>query len=198
MHMLIFIMIIGAESVIKKEGNKIIKTRIKKSYRLEKLDEKIRKTRNKKEANFLRKVRRLGLNVPNIFYEGDFSIEMNFIDGKIVKDIFNENFEYVSEKIGKMISVLHKNNIIHGDLTTSNMILKNRKLYLIDFGLGFFSQKIEDKAMDLYLLKTILESTHFLFAEKSWKIIIKNYNFEKEQIIKTLSKIEKRGRYNKR
>ena len=85
--------------------------------------------------------------------------------------------------------------------STENMILKDSNLYLIDFGLGFHSQKIEDKAIDLYLLHEALESTHFNVLKKIWKVILETYKKsykEAEKVIKTLSDIEKRGRYQKR
>jgi Kae1-associated kinase Bud32 len=190
-------MLVGAEAVIKKQGNTVVKERVKKSYRLEEIDSSLRKFRTRTEANLIREARRAGVNVPNIIEESEYSIKMELIKGDKVRDIFDGNFEEISEKIGITVSLLHKNNIIHGDLTTSNMILKG-DLYLIDFGLGYFSRKTEDKAMDLYLLKGSLESTHFSVLEKAWKIILKSYDFEKEQVIKTLSKIEMRGRYKKR
>lgn len=191
-------MLIGAEAVLTKDGDNILKERIPKGYRQKDLDKKLRKFRTRTEAKLLREAKRIGVNTPSIVEESDFSIKMNFIEGDKVKDIFNNNYEELSKKIGEVISKLHNADIVHGDLTTSNMILKNNDLFLIDFGLGGFSKKIEDKAMDLYLLKEALESTHYDVLEKSWKIILKNYIFkDADKAIKTLSKIEKRGRYNK-
>lgn len=62
--------------------------------------------------------------------------------------------------MGQMILRLHNVNIIHGDLTTSNMMISNDKLYLIDFGLAYTKPNAEDKAVDLYVLERAFVSTH--------------------------------------
>lgn len=193
-------MLIGAEAVLTKKDGFVIKERIKKGYRLSALDEKLRKSRTRKEASLLREARRAGVDTPEIVEEGGFSIKMKHIEGERVKDALSEiNCPDICKKIGEAAGKLHSSNIIHGDLTTSNMIVKGDKLYLIDFGLGFSSSKAEDKAMDLHLLREALESTHFSIAEKAWQEILKNYAYgEADKVIKTLSKIEKRGRYRER
>jgi len=76
----------------------------------------------------------------------------------------------VCKQIGISIAKLHDNDIIHGDLTTSNMILDSKEnLWFIDFGLGFFSYKIEDKAVDLHLIHHALEAKHYKKFETHWK-----------------------------
>ena len=92
---------------------------------------------------------------------------------------------------------MHNNNIIHGDLTTSNMILEN-EIYFIDFGLSFFSDKTEDKAVDLHLLRHALESKHHKIFEKSFKAVLNGYKSKcrkYNETIKRLEKVESRGRY---
>ena len=105
--------------------------------------------------------------------------------------------------LGEDIARLHASDIIHGDLTTSNMILNQNlkspklKIYFVDFGLGLISSKIEDKAVDLHLLKQALEAKHF----KNWKIlfeeVLKGYKKykESEKVLEQFKKVEKRGRY---
>ena len=93
--------------------------------------------------------------------------------------------------------MLHNSAIIHGDLTTSNMIL-NKEIYLIDFGLSFFSEKSEDKAVDLHLLKEALESKHYKIWEDAFKIVLEAYRKEAKrasETLKRLEQVEKRGRY---
>ena len=100
--------------------------------------------------------------------------------------------------IGKNIAKLHDADIIHGDLTTSNMILSGKEVvYFIDFGLGFISKKIEDKAVDLHLLKQALEAKHFTHWETLFKEVINGYSSSKDSklVLKQLEKVEKRGRY---
>lgn len=201
----------GAEAVLKKNSF-LTKERIKKGYRIDELDLKLRKRRTKLEANLLREASRVGVFAPHVLDQTDFSIEMEFVDGIRVKEaLAKNNCKAIAEKIGSAIATLHSYNIIHGDLTTSNMILKHinkadersesKQLFLIDFGLGFFSHKIEDQAVDLYLLREALESTHFDIMEETWLAVLKSYRKgykDSDKVIKTLSSIEKRGRYRKR
>ena len=191
----------GAEANILLEKNKITKLRIKKSYRLPILDEKIRKNRTKKEAKLLQKASKL-IPIPNIISTNNKDqIEMEFIKGdKLSKNLDSlSNSTSVCVQIGKNIAKLHDNSIIHGDLTTSNMLLLKNKLYFIDFGLGFTSDRIEDKAVDLHLIRQALEAKHFLNYEKFFKAILEGYkiseNFKKT--ISQLKKVESRGRYKK-
>jgi len=98
--------------------------------------------------------------------------------------------------IGEQVAILHNLNIIHSDLTTSNMVLSNKKIYFIDFGLSFHSTRIEDKAVDLHLLKQALEAKHFSCWKKLFRSFLKGYNpKEKSKILTQLKKVESRGRY---
>lgn len=149
----------GAEAVLYLEDDQLVKERIKKGYRLPEIDVKLRKLRTRKEAKLLSEARRVGVETPRISSvdEKDFKIKMDFIDGKRLKEFFNdtddENRKKVAEDVGRLVGILHKNGIVHGDLTTSNMILKDDKVFFIDFGLGEFSNRIEDLATDLSVLK---------------------------------------------
>jgi TP53 regulating kinase-like protein len=192
----------GAEAVISKENDVIVKERIKKGYRLPELDEQLRKKRTATEAKLLRAARRAGVNTPKILEEDKFSIKMENIPGKKVRDILSgKNAAEICTKIGIAVGKLHSYGIIHGDLTTSNMIVKDDELFFIDFGLGFMSQRPEDKATDLHLLHEALESTHFDVLEKAWQTVLKAYNeqySDGKKVIKTLLEVEKRGRYKER
>ena len=190
----------GAEAVISLKNGLIIKDRKKKSYRHPELDEKIRKSRTKKEAKILSKLYPV-ISVPEIIESDDKkTIIMQFIDGKKL----SENLEYldykkISKQIGEIIGKIHDQDIIHGDLTTSNMILKDDKVYFIDFGLSFHSKKIEDKAVDLYLLKQALDAKHFSISDKCIKMVLDNYESKRfMEILEQLKKVESRGRYKDR
>ena len=126
---------------------------------------------------------------------------MPFIDGKKLSEHL-DNFPLTKQKsickrIGESVAKLHDADIIHGDLTTSNMILVEDKIFFIDFGLGFISHKFEDKAVDLHLLKQALEAKHF----KNWKQLFdsafKGYEKSKDSkiVLERLKAVEKRGRY---
>src|SRR3989344_5944050 len=142
----------GAEAVIKLSKNKIIKERIKKNYRIKEIDEKLRKFRTKRESNILKKA--VFVNVPKVYNtnEKDMIIEMEYIKGILLKDFLNKNnlneILKICNLLGNNIAQLHDHEIIHGDLTTTNLILKDDKVYFIDFGLAFISHKSEDKAVD--------------------------------------------------
>jgi len=195
----------GAEAKLFKEDGFLIKERIKKSYRLPFLDKKLRKLRTRKEAKIIEKISKL-IPVPNIISvsEKDSIIKMDFIDGKVLSkylDKFDDQTrEQVCRQIGKQVAILHNNNIIHGDLTTSNMILAD-DLYFIDFGLSFTSYKVEDKAVDLHLLRQALESKHYLNYEDSFRFVLKGYKEKSKEYDQTMNRleiVEKRGRYKRK
>jgi len=295
----------GAEAVIIKTGEFIIKDRIKKSYRIQELDDKIRKFRTRSEIKLLNKASKI-INCPAPLAEenssapqknkllinkkseykadivgvgerlrgreknklsitragsrvgqgagggGKTKIIMPFIDGKKLSEHL-DNFplkkqKQICKKIGESITKLHDADIIHSDLTTSNMILvenfdnkknndnvsskyydkrvitlinknistseasgklrgsggdcdwkvnNNFKIFFIDFGLGFISQKTEDKAVDLHLLKQALEAKHFENWKILWNVIEEEYKKPKDskKILERLRAVEKRGRY---
>lgn len=201
----------GAESIIyldKYEGKKaLVKERIKKGYRINEIDQKLRKERTRKEVNLLRRAREVGVFTPQVLHvdEKDHKIIMEFIDGIRIKEFLNsaneDEIKKVCFEIGKLIGKLHSNKIVHGDLTTSNMILKEGKIYFIDFSLGNFSNRIEDYGVDLNLLYEALKSTHFKILKICWDSIVNGYKAEfkdSEKVFKKIEEIEKRARYMER
>lgn len=192
----------GAEAILIQKNNFIIKRRTKKSYRLSELDEKIRKQRTKRESRLLEKATKL-IPIPKIqaISKEKKEISMEFIQGKKLSENLDnlKNKKEVCETIGKQIAKLHDHDIIHGDLTTSNMILsdKDKKLYFIDFGLGFTSKRVEDKAVDLHLIKEALEAKHFKYAHVCFQAILDGYKTSTNhaQVLERLKKVEARGRY---
>ncbi|MCD6403143.1 MAG: Kae1-associated serine/threonine protein kinase [Candidatus Aenigmarchaeota archaeon] len=197
----------GAEAILLRENDILIKKRIEKKYRIKQLDIKLRKERTKLESSLLSTARRVGVLTPKVVDVDmdEFSIKMEFIEGKKVKEILDtlpkRKIAILCKQIGRYIGKLHKAGIIHGDLTTSNMLLKDGDLYFIDFGLGFYSQKIEDKGTDLKLLKDVIKSTHFKILNVCWRNIVKGYKEEytdANKVLKRVEEIEKRGRYKKR
>lgn len=201
----------GAEAKLflsrREDQDVIIKDRIKKKYRIGQIDKKIRKTRTTRESNLLSETRRVGVPTPKIFEidKKNYKIIMEYIDGERIKELLNQSdkktIERICIEIGKLIGKIHSAGIIHGDLTTSNMILRNEKIYFIDFGLGFFSRKIEDQGTDLGLLHEALKSTHFKILNVCWKNTLKGYEMEyykAKQVLKKIEEIKKRARYVKR
>ena len=192
----------GAEAIITKQGKSVIKDRVEKSYRYPDLDKKIRKLRTRSEAKILEKTSKI-INTPKIISSDEMKaeIQMQFIEGKkLAEHLEKTKYKVVCEQIGKQLAKIHNNDIIHGDLTTSNLILneKEKKVYFIDFGLGFHSSRIEDKAVDLHLIKQALEAKHPTIHEQAYQAIIKGYTKQSKKAKATLAqleKVEKRGRY---
>ena len=71
--------------------------------------------------------------------------------------------------VGRGVAKLHNGDVIHGDLTTSNMMLRLSsgggdvdvgEVVMLDFGLSAVGSQHEDKAVDLYVLERAFSSTH--------------------------------------
>jgi TP53 regulating kinase-like protein len=190
----------GAEASLFKRNKVAIKKRLTKGYRIKILDEKIRKTRTRREAKILQKAEKL-IPSPKLISSSEktMEIKMEFLDGKKLSKTLDKEKDSIRicKKIGENIAKLHDAGIIHGDLTTSNMILKNNQVYFIDYGLSFESNKSEDKAVDLHLIKQALEAKHYTNFEKYFKAILEGYKISKNstEILKRLLAVEKRGRY---
>jgi len=187
----------GAEALIFLDGKRVIKKRIKKNYRIDELDLALRKNRTRTEAKILEKI---PVDAPKLFKtDMTETLEMEFISGEKIRDVLDHN-PLLAKEIGLKTSILHDAGIIHGDLTTSNIILKGEKIFFIDFGLSFFSEKIEDKAVDIHLFKQALESKHYKISDEAFKHFLNGYKLTKdyEQIIHRLKIVELRGRYKKK
>ena len=193
----------GAEAKVYLQDNKIIKERVPKTYRLKELDDKIRRLRTKRESKLLSKANEKEINSPKILNTDKFSLEIEFINGEKLSDTLNSKDKNIQleimKSLGKETSKLHEAEIIHGDLTTSNTILKENKVYIIDFGLGKISNKTEDKAVDLHLIKEAINAKHFENSEELFKSFLKGYNNsdEDKKTIERLEIVENRGRYKR-
>jgi len=191
----------------------IFKKRIPKGYRIEQIDQILCYNRTLNEAKALIRVKTYGVLVPPV-YEIDAknsTIVMKYIKGEKLKDVLfslvtNKKVQYLKE-IGKNIAYLHKNGHIHGDITTSNIILTPaQELFIIDFGLHDYSDSIEDKSTDLHLFKRVLISSHGSDFTICFDAFLEGYSegygIEKinecESIVKNMAIIETRGRYVKK
>ncbi len=183
----------GAEAIIYKIDGKIKKVRIEKSYRVPELDHKIRSSRTRHEAKIMNDLADV-INVPKILRVGKYEIEMEYVDGKKMKEAITPG---MCLRIGKMVGKIHSMGIMHGDLTTSNMILKDGEIYLIDFGLSRYTKKIEDYAVDLLVFKQCLKSTHTEIFSECWKNFLSEYlKIMDKAVVERIEKIEKRRRYS--
>jgi len=198
----------GAEAEIRlsnyMDQTVVQKKRIRKSYRIKNIDDRLISYRTKEEAKLMIDARNHGVAIP-IIYDVDLengTITMEYLKGKRIKDIFNDLSEAerarICKKIGESIAKLHNHDIIHGDITTSNMILLDDKIHFIDFGLGEKNSEIEAKGVDLHVLMEAIESTHSKYS-KSFDYVLEGYKKELKQdanaVIKKIEEIVNRGRY---
>ena len=190
----------------------IFKHRIPKKYRCEELDKKIRLERTLNEGRALIKVKNYGINVPQV-YEIDGHnaiIVMKYIEGEKLRNLIGSldkpKLQKYLEKVGCYIAKLHKNGHVHGDITTSNILITpHEKVFLIDFGLHEYSDKIEDKSVDIHLFRRVLLSSHGENYELCFTAFLEGYSTEYkkdnpaeyQEIIKNVKTIETRGRYVK-
>ena len=205
----------GAEARIYKGdflGQKcIVKERFSKKYRHPDLDTKITKERIKAEARALVKCKTLGIRTPTLYAAENELLIMEYLDCPTARDyirtVLNHKNEINTEqqeiltdlgnKIGDILAKLHKNGVIHGDLTTSNIIVEESGLCFIDFGLGHSEGSSEDKGVDLYVLERALISAH-PNTEFMFQAIMKSYEEglgeHGREVVKKYEEIRMRGR----
>ncbi|MBI3050946.1 Kae1-associated serine/threonine protein kinase [Candidatus Woesearchaeota archaeon] len=191
----------GAEARVYRSGGKAIKERLPKKYRLQAIDERLRRARTRREARIMTVLEKMGLKVPSAISVSDktMTLEMSWVEGKKLRDVITgQNSVEFGAQAGRMIGIMHRNNIVHCDLTTSNMIVRESSLWLIDFGLSFVSGKSEDKAVDLHLLKQALDSSHPDVSEECFAAAVRAYcenNPGCQDVLARLEKVEQRGRH---
>jgi len=192
----------GAEAVLFRDKQRIIKERLAKGYRIDQLDNSLRKFRTRREAKVLGKLQEINFPAPQLidFCDKRMSITMAFVEGEKLRDVIVDDYQILAKEIGEKVGILHKHDMIHGDLTTSNMIVNKSGLNLIDFGLSFFSDKIEDKAVDLFLLDRALESKHYQIYPEVFEAVLAGYQEaypDSKFILERFEAVKKRGRNKK-
>ncbi len=184
----------GAEAVITLEYGVVKKERHAKSYRQPALDERIRQERTLREARIMSDARRHGVLTPIICDVSRFDLRMERVVGEKLKDVINRD---LSEMVGEMVGKLHRGGIVHGDLTTSNMILTRGKICLIDFGLSFYEKTVEAQGVDVHVYFQTLESTHDLPHELIEGFVAgytRTYS-QADAVLQRVKAIKARGRY---
>jgi TP53 regulating kinase-like protein len=196
----------GAEADIYRTrwfGNDAVsKIRVKKPYRQKSLDNEIRRNRTLREATMLSNAKETGVRTPFIYFVDPVSAEivMEFIEGINVKEKMDEN---LALQMGRYAGLLHINNLIHNDLTTSNFInSKNNQLVLLDFGLSFFSERLEDKAVDIRLVKEVFSSSYASKYDLIFSRFLLGYSSiisqkDMRATLRIVHEIEQRGRYSR-
>jgi Kae1-associated kinase Bud32 len=145
----------------------IVKERFSKTYRHPVLDKQLTQKRVTQEARCLFRCKKAHIDTPALYLVDPeaATIYMERVIGRTLKDIIIEDkadTEKLAESIGIALSKMHTVDVVHGDLTTSNLMLRddNTSLVIIDFGLSYVSKLPEDKAVDLYVLERAFISTH--------------------------------------
>lgn len=184
----------------------VIKQRVVKGYRHPTLDRSLQATRIKNEVRLMFDARKAGIPVP-IVYSVDLAenrIVMEEIAGERVKDALEslpeDDAREVCAKIGGIAAGLHAHDIVHGDLTTSNMLLDGGRIVLIDFSLGSKSAEVEDKGVDMHLLEEAFHSAHYRRSEL-YETVKESYVAAYPagaEVLKKVKEIEKRGRYTRK
>ena len=185
-----------------KNSKAILKIRKPKNYRNTILDNSIRKQRTIKESQTISEVKSFGIPAPLLYFVNinESSIIMQYIPGKSLHELSDSKIILLSKEMGHLVGILHKHGIMHGDLTTSNFIFYKEKLFMVDFGLSHHTVKPEDHAVDLRLIKEILNSAHAKIMKKAWDNFILGYKAEVGtsrflKILNLVADIESRGRY---
>lgn len=175
----------GAEAVVT-IGHTVIKKRLPKPYRHEVLDKRLRKQRTKREAKVLQKVAEF-MPVPAVIKVSDYEIEMERVHGAPLKDVMTH-----AAQIGKHVNSMHMRDIVHGDLTGSNILIGTSPTF-IDFGLAKFNAKVEDKAVDLFLFERNMVATHGAKGEAFMQEFYVAYG--NKEVMDKLEEVRRRGRH---
>lgn len=180
------------------------KIRVEKSFRVKELDIYLRRYRTSNEAKLLINVKKIKVPVPTVFDVdlNEHSITMEFLEGVSLKELIPQmNVERLKEVfmvLGNIVGNMHQNGFFHGDLTTSNIILVDQKIFLVDFGLGGSSKEIESFGVDIHLMLRALESTHHEISRECFEYFksgyIESFN-QYKAVFNKVNEIRKRGRY---
>lgn len=183
------------------------KLRTQRFYRNPILDKELRQRRTIHEAEMLSKAKEARIRSPYVYFLDTYRNEiiMEYIEGAILKSVFSAD---LALKLGECIAKLHSKNIIHGDITTSNFILENHsqnkhtELAIIDFGLSFFSQRLEDMASDVRMLKEVLNSVHYEIFDQAFLNFSEEYSAfspsdRGRKVLRKVDEIQSRGRYSR-
>jgi N6-L-threonylcarbamoyladenine synthase/protein kinase Bud32 len=184
----------GAEAVVSLGKEVVIKRRSRKGYRQPELDRRLISERTRSEARLIAMARKGGVPTPIIRDVTADTIVMERIHGILLKEELQPEHLYAA---GKTVGKLHAAGIIHGDLTSSNMILQEGKCVLIDFGLAQVSSELEPRGVDVHVLFQTLKSTT-TDHETLKTAFVQGYKEHfplYEEVLKREQEIERRGRY---
>jgi Kae1-associated kinase Bud32 len=184
----------------------VFKVRKPLGYRLPVLDEAIRRQRTIREAEMIRLAKRAGVMAPFLYFVDvpGSTLVMEFVDGERIKDLIGsmspKAMDDVFFEFGQAVARLHSAGIMHGDLTTANVVRRDGRLVFVDFGLSLRTGRLEDHAVDLRLIKETLVGAHPSIAPDALEALYRGYAAVAGEprfrsVLKQLQNIERRGRY---
>lgn len=202
----------GAESYIYEielYGRKaLLKLRVEKRYRSRALDERLRTRRTVSEAKAILEALKHGVDAPAVLYVDveRAAIVLEKVEGVLLRDLIEsegptDRVLAVVEKLGEQAARLHEAGIVHGDLTTSNVVVaEGERPVIIDFGLAERSSHELDMAVDVHLFLRSLESTHPEHVELLYNAFLRGYARVRgaeaaERVRALVEKIRSMGRY---
>ena len=170
----------------------IVKLRCRKAYRIREMDETMRRRRTRKEAGIMLAAAKAGVPVPEIIAVGTFSMYMEKLDGTLLKDTRITSRHMASA--GSALALLHSSNMVHGDYTPANIMSTKQGIRIIDFGLADTTMDVEQKAVDLLLMKRAVSRTTYASFESAYAKKSRNAG----DVLRQLAELERRGRYQTR
>ena len=183
----------------------ISKVRKPKKYRHPELDRQLTRTRTNHEADIIQRAKQFGVSTPLLYSVDNENgvIVMEYIEGIKIRDLVDQldDGERYSlfKRIGYLSGQLHKGGIIHGDLTTSNIIKSSERIVFIDFGLSEVNFEVEKRGVDLNLMNRMLTSTHYKYQEALLAAFKEGYmasmGGEADEALERMDEVSKRGRY---
>lgn len=184
----------------------IRKVRKRLSYRLASLDSILRRQRTIREAEMIHRAKEAGVRSPYLYCvePENATIVMEYVSGRRLREaLFSSDRDEVARltaALGASVARLHTSGIMHGDLTTSNVVIRDGSLVLIDFGLSISSGRVEDHAVDLRLVKETITGAHPAISREALDSLFSGYSSEVGEsrfrhVMRQLSEIERRGRY---
>ncbi len=183
----------------------VLKIRVEKPYRDPRLDRRLRRLRTYREVSILTHLHSRGVLVPRPLYASlkDYAIILEYIEGNPLSRVLPRGDEVVSinslEALGSMLASIHNEGIVHGDPNLTNMILAGDKLYIIDFGLSYWSESPKDHALDVDVVRRSLETTVPHESRRLLDVFLESYKSvyrEFDELYRFYQKLVRMGRYH--
>lgn len=176
----------------------VAKERMRKSYRIERLDSAIRTQRTKDEARAMAIASNGGVNVPPVLMVMRHTIFMGLVEGTLLREAIahgSRDAVGLMERAGEQVGRMHLAGVLHGDCTPANMLVgTDGRIHIIDFGLAEISTSEEGRAVDLLLMKRYVS----LRLYRGFVVGYSRANPGSAAALRRLAEIERRGRYQSR